>query len=168
MRRRGPSRAAALLNRFLGRTLLRDPREAAVFRFAWRTILRHRNSRLMLAMFGGMALCWTLFSLAEAMRHGAANDAAPSALLLSIPLDFSFLLLLGMRVMFGMPVELPASWAFRIAPLEWASPLSARRANCYFSPDACHWSRCWRPATLHCGVLASPSVTQCSFFWPDG
>jgi hypothetical protein len=122
MRRRGPSRAAALLNRFLGRTLLRDPREAAVFRFAWRTILRHRNSRLMLAMFGGMALCWTLFSLAEAMRHGAANDAAPSALLLSIPLDFSFLLLLGMRVMFGMPVELPASWAFRIAPLEWGQP----------------------------------------------
>jgi hypothetical protein len=111
-----------LLKQLLGRTLLRDPREAAVFLFCWRTILRHRNSRLMLALFGGMALCWTLFSLAEAMRHGPSNASRPSALLLSIPLDFSFLLLLGMRVMFGIPVELPASWAFRIAPLEWGQP----------------------------------------------
>jgi hypothetical protein len=114
VRRQGPARLTRAASGLIRRFLLREPREEACFFFAARTLLRHRNTRLMLTIYGGLALCWTLLTLSEALRPGRSLLSQPSALLLSIPLDFSFLLLLGMRVMFALPAELPANWIFRV------------------------------------------------------
>lgn len=112
--RQGPGWLLRAGQAMLWKWVLRHPAERAIFGFSGRTLLRHRNTRLMLSVYGGLALCWTLVGLMHALQPGGTRGNVQNALLLSIPLDFSFLLLVGMRVMFAMPVELQSNWMFRL------------------------------------------------------
>ena len=102
--------------RLLDRWLLNNPQERAVFWFAWRTMIRNRMPRLMLAAYASIGLVYAIDGLASAMKlRGGPALAQPNAALGAFPLILPFFLLLGMRVLFTFPVELGANWLFRLA-----------------------------------------------------
>lgn len=116
---RGPGLPQRALAAFLNALLLRDPRVRAVFWFAFRTLMRYPSHRLLLAIYFGLGLSWVLAGLSSMLTSGAAMRALqPSAALCTIPADLAAMLLIGMRVLFGMPVEVKANWMARISAPE--------------------------------------------------
>jgi len=111
----------------LDRWLLNEPRERAVFWFAWRTMVRNRMPRLMLAAYASIGLVYVIDGLASALKQmGGHVLARPNAALGAFPLILPFFLLLGMRVLFTFPVELGANWLFRLADED--DPITPLRA----------------------------------------
>jgi hypothetical protein len=105
-----------LVNRFV----VRKPLERATFYFVAATILRSARHRLYLATYLGVGIALTLLGLGEIFvrsHHGAflASLRRPDEALLSVPLILSFFVLSGMRMVFAIPAELAANWAFQIA-----------------------------------------------------
>lgn len=93
-----------------------DAIRAAVREFVLRTLLRTRQHRMILALYAGIALALVLSSLlAVVMRRGGAELWSPSIPLLSIPLVFQFLPLVGIRMVAAIPSEPKANWTFRSA-----------------------------------------------------
>jgi hypothetical protein len=91
-----PRQRLRWLRAFADRYLLRDGRERAVFHFVRRTVMRSRMHRLILAGYLSVGLTYALLGFAGA------------------PLVLSFFALLGLRVLFSVPVDLGANWLFRI------------------------------------------------------
>jgi hypothetical protein len=96
-------------------SLIRDPVQRAVFLFAARTMARNRKHRLLLAIYAGLGLGYVFDNLGWLLDRGRAPhmrifDSSVS----SAPLILSFFLLLGMRVLFAVPVELQSNWIFRL------------------------------------------------------
>lgn len=113
--------------RLLDRWLLNNPHERAVFWFAWRTMVRNRMPRLMLAAYASIGLVYVIDGLASALKQmGGHALAQPNAALGAFPLILPFFLLLGMRVLFTFPVELGANWLFRLADQD--DPVTPLRA----------------------------------------
>ena len=79
-----------------------------------RTVVRHPRNRLILAAYLSLALGYTLGDVAELVRRGAWQLYTPSAGVVAVSLVLVFFTLLGMRVLFTIPVELKANWLFRI------------------------------------------------------
>jgi hypothetical protein len=70
---------------------------------------------MMLAVYGGIALAIVLSSvLSVAVRNNGAAFWRPGITMLSIPLIFQFLLLVGIRVVIAIPSEPKARWLFRV------------------------------------------------------
>jgi hypothetical protein len=105
----------SLLSKPIDTLLSRRPRELAVFHFVVSTMTRNATQRLFLTAFVGLGL-----SLALAKLLALFASAAPGTLFrlstgwLSIPLTLSFFVLVGMRVIFVLPAELPANWVFQL------------------------------------------------------
>jgi hypothetical protein len=93
------------------------PRRArAIRQFAIRTLARSRTHRMLLALYGGVALALVVSGLLPLLfLRGVAGLAEPSLPVLSAPFVLVFLLLVGMRACFAIPVEPKANWAIRIA-----------------------------------------------------
>jgi hypothetical protein len=101
-----------LANRFL----VRDPLEQAPFYFAGKTIVRSRKHWLYLAAYVGAGFALVLQGLVAAFsRGGSQSIERVTPALLSVPLILSFFVLSGMRVVFTVPAELKANWAFRLS-----------------------------------------------------
>jgi hypothetical protein len=113
---KGPGWTRRAFEAALNAILLREPRERAVFWFAARTVVRQRSHRLLLAIYVGLGISWVLAGLsAMLISNPASGGIRPSAALCTIPVDLAAMLLIGMRVMFGMPVEVKANWIARIS-----------------------------------------------------
>jgi hypothetical protein len=113
--------------RLLDRSLLSNPRQRAVFWYAWRTMVRNRTPRLMLAAYASVGFVYVSNGLASALKtmgHHAPGHLEPNGALGAFPLILPFFLLLGMRVLFTFPVELGANWLFRLVDEE-GDPVSA-------------------------------------------
>lgn len=95
--------------------LWRDPVEQAVFGFVSKTMLRNRKHRVLLALYCTVGLAYVFEGLVALFETGGAGQwHRPSVQTTAVPLIFSFFLLLGMRMLFTLPVDLKANWIFRL------------------------------------------------------
>ena len=100
---------------FLGRLVFRTPFQKGCFGFVGTTMLRSEAHRLVLTGIGGLALVLAsqaLMSTFEESKSARAAASSPDAL--SIPFILSFLIIIGLRVVFEMPAELRANWLFQL------------------------------------------------------
>ena len=107
---RGPVRSE-LWERFV----LRTPFRKACLRFVRSTLLRSEAHRLVLTGIAGLALVLASqallasFEEARSLRRAAMAPAA-----LSVPFILTFLIIVGLRLVFEIPVELRANWIFQL------------------------------------------------------
>jgi hypothetical protein len=99
----------------LDRLALRSPFQKGCFRFVCKTMVRSEPHRLVLTAVGGLGLVLSSQALMAAYE-GTRNlrVAALSAQTLSIPFILSFLAIVGLRLVFEIPVELRANWIFQL------------------------------------------------------
>jgi len=106
-----PSRLGTLLDRLL----LHTPFQKAGFRFITKTLLRSESHRLVLTAIGGLALVLASQALMDASQSANSwREAALSPDALSIPFILSFLVIVGLRVVFEIPAELRSNWIFQL------------------------------------------------------
>ena len=88
----------------------------AVAAFTLHTLRRSRAHLMLLATYGGLAAAIAVSTMIPllATRGPAAALAAPGVTVLSISLVFNFFLILGARVILGIPTEIRANWLFRL------------------------------------------------------
>jgi hypothetical protein len=93
---------------------LRTPFARGCFSFTMKTLFRSENHMLIIGGFAGVG---TVLASESLFQSAAAGDASrwPSAALLSIPLVVLYLLLIGLRLSFEIPVTQRANWIFRLA-----------------------------------------------------
>jgi len=99
----------------LDELLLRTPFHRGCFRFIGKTLLRSESHRLVLTAVGGLALVLSSQALMDAFENSRSLRAAalsPDAL--SIPFILSFLIIIGLRIIFEIPVELRSNWIFQL------------------------------------------------------
>jgi hypothetical protein len=99
----------------LERLVLRTPFQRGCFRFVGKTLMRSEAHRLVLTGFGGLALVLASQALMHAFEGmKLARQAAMTAEALSIPFVVSFLLIIGLRIVFEIPADLRANWIFQL------------------------------------------------------
>jgi hypothetical protein len=99
----------------LDRLALRTPFQKGCFRFVWKTLLRSEAHRLVLTGVGGLGLVLASQALLDAFEGSKSLRAAalsPDAL--SIPFILAFLVIVGLRIAFEIPAELPSNWIFQL------------------------------------------------------
>jgi hypothetical protein len=108
-----------------------DSLQTAIGQFSVRSLLRSRQHRMLLAFYLGMGFVFNILLFkTPSGRHGVDTDAWSR---MSIPLLAStiwtmLLSVVGMRIVFALPLDLKANWIFRIAPVRGGSHcLAARR-----------------------------------------
>jgi hypothetical protein len=83
--------------------------------FVWKTLRRSETHRLVLAAIGGLGLVLSSQALMNVVEPAKSfRDAALSPDALSIPYIVSFLIIVGLRVVFEIPTELRANWIFQL------------------------------------------------------
>ncbi len=92
---------------------LRTPFERGCFSFTLKTLFRSENHMLIVGGFAGVGIVLASESMFQSATSGDANRW-PSAALLSIPLIVLYLLLIGLRLSFEIPVTQRANWIFRL------------------------------------------------------
>ena len=91
------------------------PLRVAIRQFAIRTLARSRYHRMVLAVYGGIALAIVVSSgMSVVLSTHAAALWRPNVPLLSMPLVLQFLMLIGIRVIVAVPSEPKARWVFRL------------------------------------------------------
>lgn len=101
--------------RALERFALRTPFEKGSFRFVGKTLMRSEAHRLVLTAISGLGLVlasqalMSAFESAKSLRKAALTPDA-----LSIPFILTFLIVIGLRAVFEIPVELRANWVFQL------------------------------------------------------
>jgi hypothetical protein len=109
---------------FLDRLILHSPAQRGCFRFVIRTLLRSETHRLLMTGVAGLALVLASQALMNAFDGArSARDAALTSEALSIPFIVTFLMVIGLRVVFEIPAELRANWIFQLS-------LDAERQEC--------------------------------------
>ncbi|HEY6371838.1 MAG TPA: hypothetical protein VIX37_14755, partial [Candidatus Sulfotelmatobacter sp.] len=104
-------RIGLLFDRFA----LRTPFQRAGFRFAMKTLLRSEAHRLVLTAVGGLSLVLASQALLGAFEGSKSlRQTALSPDALSIPFLLSFLIIVGLRIVFEIPAELRANWIFQL------------------------------------------------------
>jgi hypothetical protein len=135
----------------------------AVGQFSFRTILRSRQHRLLLAFYLGMGFAFAIFlrtmdEAAQTTGHTVGLGLLASTVLILL------LSIIGARVAFSLPTDMRANWAFRIAPIP-AGPevmIARRRALyglsvlpvCAGAAAVLFTSWPWQMAAKHVTVLA--------------
>jgi hypothetical protein len=105
----------ALLSKPIDAVLARRPRELAMFHFVVSTMTRNATQRLFMTAFVGLGLSLVLAKLLALFAGaGPGLQAQVTTGWLTIPLTLAFFVLVGMRVVFILPAELPANWVFQI------------------------------------------------------
>ena len=106
---------ASRLGSLLDRLLLHTPFQRAGFRFVAKTLLRSESHRLVMTAIGGLALVLASQALMDASQAAKSwSEAALSPDALSIPFVLSFLVIVGLRFVFEIPVELRSNWIFQL------------------------------------------------------
>jgi hypothetical protein len=94
---------------------LRTPFQKACFQFVCKTMLRSEAHRLVLTAVSGLALVLASQALMDAFEGAKSlRQAALSPDALSIPFILSFLIIVGLRVVFEIPAELRSNWIFQL------------------------------------------------------
>jgi hypothetical protein len=143
--------------------------ETAIVHFSIRTLLRSRLHRVILAFYLGIGFALTIsFLKTPVSQMLAARIRGEQWQQVSVPMLGSNLLILGcwvigMRVVFSMPLDLRANWAFRITPIRGGPQcLAARRQSLFVLSVLPVWAGSavvflslwpWRPAVGHLAVL---------------
>lgn len=93
-----------------------SPIERAVCTFTIRTLVRSRQHRMLLALYAAVALAIAAGALLPLVlrRDAAGVFAQPGVAVFSAPLVIMFLVLVGMRGLFAIPVERKANWVVRL------------------------------------------------------
>lgn len=99
---------------FARNLFMRTPFERGCFSFTLKTLFRSEDHMLIVGAFVGVGIVLASESLFQSATAGDANRW-PSAALLSIPLIVLYLLLIGLRFSFEIPVTQRANWIFRLA-----------------------------------------------------
>jgi hypothetical protein len=110
-----PGRTAAPFQRILQATILRLPAQRAIFHFISQTILRAQRQRVMLAMYGGLAIALTLSgTLAFRVGDGHVRPVLlPSGIRSAIPV-MVFWTVAGLRSVLASPIDRRGAWLFRV------------------------------------------------------
>jgi hypothetical protein len=99
----------------LERWVLRTPFQKGCFRFVSKTLLRSEAHRLVMTAVTGLALVLASQALMNAFDGAPSwRKAAMTAEALSIPFIVTFLLIVGLRIVFEVPAELRANWIFQL------------------------------------------------------
>ena len=146
---------------------LRTPFERGCFSFAWKALFRSEDHMLIVGGFAGVGIVLASETLFQSASASGANGL-PSAALLSIPLIVLYLLLIGLRFSFEIPVTQRANWIFRVGANPDASdcvglarkimltflipPLLAIELPAY----GLVWG--WRVGVIHTAVVAAASM----------
>jgi hypothetical protein len=111
----GRSPRRARLGGLLDRLALRTPFQKGCFRFVCRTLLRSEAHRLVVTAVCGLGLVLASQALMDAFQHTKSlREAALSPDALSIPFILSFLVIVGLRILFEIPAELRSNWIFQL------------------------------------------------------
>ena len=106
-----PSRLGVLLDDLV----LRTPFQKGGFRFICKTLFRSEAHRLVLTAIGGLSLVLASQALMDAFQSVKSwRDAALSPDALSIPFILSFLMIVGLRLVFEIPADLRSNWIFQL------------------------------------------------------
>jgi hypothetical protein len=110
-----PGRTAAPFQRILQATVLRLPAQRAIFHFISQTILRSQRQRVMLAMYGGLAIALTLSDmLIFRVGDGHVRPVLlPSGIRSAIPV-MVFWTVAGLRSVLASPIDRRGAWLFRV------------------------------------------------------
>jgi hypothetical protein len=141
-----------------------SPLETAVVRFSIRTLLRSRQHRVLLAFYLGLG-----FALLTLLSKGSrAPLYEPGVPLMIASVIMMFACVIGMRVVFAMPLELRANWIYRITqarpPAEY---FAASRRPLFVLAVAPVWPAFaaifllmwpWREAAIHLAALGLAGV----------
>jgi hypothetical protein len=108
-----PSRTAAPLRHVLHTVILRRPAQRAVFHFVSQTILRAQRQRVMLGLYGGLALALTISNMV--VLRIAAGHLRPSLLSYGIrtavPI-MAFWTIVALSSIVSAPIDRRCSWLF--------------------------------------------------------
>lgn len=100
-------------------TILRAAKQRACFHFVSRTLLRSDAHLQIVLAFAALGLVVAGQTVNSAFRPGISiAEQPPSVELLSIPYILSYCLLMGIRLAFEVPSDLPANWIFKL----WIEP----------------------------------------------
>jgi hypothetical protein len=103
------------LGLLLDRTVLCTPFQKGCFRFVCKTLLRSEAHRLVATAVAGLALVLASQALLDAFENAQSlRQAALSPDALSIPFILTFLMIVGLRIVFEIPVELRSNWIFQL------------------------------------------------------
>jgi len=139
----------------------------AVVQFSIRSLLRSRPHRVIFSFYAGIGFAILILFLktpaAQTLSASWTGDLAASFLLLAM-------WILGIRVVFAMPLELKANWVFRITELRDAATYlrASRRALLTLSvlpvwaasASVFSWLWPWRQAAEHLIVLALAGIAM--------
>jgi CubicO group peptidase (beta-lactamase class C family) len=120
--------------------------ETAVVQFSVRTLLRSRQHRVIVAFYLGIGFAATVFLLRSPIVKEISITASDPWRQVSVPLLAASILLMGfwiagMRVVFSLPLELPANWIFRMTPVQAGSDcLAAMRRSLWILSLAPSWT----------------------------
>ncbi len=110
-----PNRTAAPFQRILQATILRLPAQRAIFHFISQTILRAQRQRVMLAMYGGLAIALTLSDvLAFRVGNGHIRPILLSSGIRSAIPVMVFWTVAGLRSVLTSPIDRRGAWLFRV------------------------------------------------------
>ena len=123
----GPGLAERALSWFANTFIVRKPLERASFYFIAKTIVRSARHRLYLSGYVGVGLALVLMGVVQFLGGRKPSLWRPHPALLSVPLVVSFFALSGLRVIFGMPAELRANWAFQMTESRGTEALAGVR-----------------------------------------
>ena len=98
----------------LREALLRTTSQRACYHFVARTLLRSDGHLQVLSGFLALGLVAAAAILSSAPNlHSLASGHTPSVEFLAVPFILSYCLIVGIRLAFEIPAELPANWVFQ-------------------------------------------------------
>jgi hypothetical protein len=119
--------ASPLLSRLLHQ-IVSIPGERAVFYFIGQTMARNNRYQVYLAMYSGSGLALAIAcSVTFNVRGGRIIPALSGTGMHAIMPLLLFWVVAGLRTAFAFPLNLPASWVFRVAGVDMAHCASAAR-----------------------------------------
>jgi CubicO group peptidase (beta-lactamase class C family) len=110
-----------------------DAQGTAVVQFSIRSLLRSRQHRMMLAFYLGVGFALSMLLLQMPVEQQVIAQAAETTNDVSLPLMAASVVMMGftvigMRVLFAMPLDLRSNWVFRVTPFRAGTEcLKARR-----------------------------------------
>ncbi len=99
---------------WLDQLFLRTPFQSGCLPFVWRTLFRSEAHGFALAGIFGIGMVLASQSLVAAVQNSFERQLGPSAEILSIPFVLVFFIVVGLRVVFEIPVDLRSNWIFRL------------------------------------------------------
>jgi CubicO group peptidase (beta-lactamase class C family) len=149
--------------------------ESAITQFAVRTLLRSRQHRVLLAFYLGIGFGATVLLLKSPVAKQISMIAIVDPLrqvsdpLLAATIIFMGFAVVGMRVVFSLPLEVSANWIFRVTPVRAGRHcLQAVRQSLWLLAVSPAWLLSagalslfwpWRPALKHLFLLLLIGLT---------